>query len=253
MNETETIEIYLNSNNATKLYNGVSDCLYTLPNIVIDEKTEKAYINIKSAVIPYSFYTVNDNNNKLFFSIDAVNYNITISNGNYNVNTLKNELKTLLDVETSLTWTITYNSKTNKFNFKLSFHLFSFLSSSTCFELLGFENNLTYSTSNNVLTSTISINLFTVRNIYITSPNFILNNVNASLHNKSDIIASIPIKGVQNSIIFFEDRPYKTIVNHLNNITNLRIILNDEQGNIIDLNHCHYSITLEIHIIKINK
>ena len=60
----ETIEIYLNSKSASNcLDNQISDCFYNLPAIEILQD-EVAYINLKDAVIPYSFYNVN-NTNKL--------------------------------------------------------------------------------------------------------------------------------------------------------------------------------------------
>ena len=52
---SETIEIYLNSKFANQYLNNLtSNCVFYLPNIEVSAK-EKAYINVKSAVIPFSF------------------------------------------------------------------------------------------------------------------------------------------------------------------------------------------------------
>ena len=84
-------------------------------------------------------------------------------------------------------FTITYDIKTNKYIFNHLFYEFGFYKTSNCFELLGFsESNKT--SINRTLTSDIMINLFPIRQIYITSENFILNNVNHASSSNSNII-----------------------------------------------------------------
>lgn len=256
---SEALEIYLNSKFADQYLFDVSDCIYNLPNIII-EKDEEAFITIKDAVICNSFYNVNETNNKLNLTIDGVSYSILITYGNYNVLTLKTEIETEIDALQTQhghdgDLTITYLPKTNQFYFIHSRHSFSFLSTSTCFELLGFKDGQTYIGSalpfqshKHELKSTISINLFTIRNIYIESPNFILNNINSVNHNNNSILASIPIKGTPNSIIFYEDLT-RHLIHNLTNLTSLRIQLKHDNS-LLNLNGCNYSITLEITIIK---
>jgi hypothetical protein len=89
---TDTIEIYLNSKTANKQNNGTSDVTFHLPPIEV-LKDEKAYVNVKQAVIPFSFYNVNETNNLLNFSIEISQqsfntYSISIPFGNYNINQL---------------------------------------------------------------------------------------------------------------------------------------------------------------------
>lgn len=257
---SEALEIYLNSKFADQYLFDVSDCIYNLPNIII-EKDEVAYITVKDAVIPNSFYNVNETNNKLNLRIDLTTYLILIPYGNYNVNSLSLEIRTLIqDLDTEHghdhDLTITYLPKINQFYFIHSHHSFSFLSTSTCFEILGFKDGQTYTSSalpfqtqKHELTSNIGVNLFTTRTIFVQSQNFILNNINSLNHNNNNILASIPIKGTPNSIIFYEDLT-KHLIHNLNNLTTLRIQLKDQDGELINFNGCHYSITLEITIIK---
>ena len=242
---TEILEIYINSRKANNYYNGlISDALYVLPAIEVLQD-ENALISIKNAVIPYSFYNVNITNNRLNYVVNGINYNINLVVGNYNVNTLKSHLIELM----GNSFVITYVSKTNKFIFTHSTYDFTFLSSSNCFEILGFKDKFNYSSNDFILTSTISINLFTIKNIYVCSDNFILNNIDSNNHNKSNIICSIPVNGSMNSILFYEDNT-KHLVYKLGNIQNLRLTLTDEDGELIDFNDVHYSITLEITIVK---
>ena len=86
---SEVLEIYINSRNANRYYDGmISNASYTLPHIEILQD-EKAYVCIKSAVIPYSFYNINNTNNKLNYLLNGVASSITLVKGNYNINTLK--------------------------------------------------------------------------------------------------------------------------------------------------------------------
>ena len=243
---SEVLEIYINSRNASQYYDGmISNALYILPHIEILQD-EKAYVCIKSAVIPYSFYNINSTNNILNYILNGVSLSITLVKGNYNINTLKAHLIELLGTN----WSIAYITKTNKLEFTHTLYEFSFLASSTCFELIGFIDNITYTSIDSFLSSNISINLFTIKNIYICSDNFILNNIDASNHNKSNIICSVPVNGSMNSILFYNDKT-KHLVHKLNNLTNFKLTLTDEDGALIDLNNVNYSITMEITIEKL--
>ena len=243
---SEVLEIYINSRTASQYYDGmISNALYTLPHIEI-KQDEKAYVCIKNAVIPYSFYNINNTNNELNYLLNGASLSITLVNGNYNINTLRAHIVELLGAN----WSITYIAKTNKLEFVHTLHEFSFLSSSTCFELIGFIDDVTYASISRYLISNISINLFTIKNIYVCSDNFILNNVDSNNHNKSNIICSVPVNGSVNSILFYNDKS-KHLVHKLTNITNFKLTLTDEDGALIDFNNVNYSITIEITIEKI--
>ena len=120
-------------------------------------------------------------------------------------------------------FSIAYNVKTNTYTFTHSTYDFTFKNTSNCFELLGFEDDNNYSSTSFSLSSTISINLFTIKNVYITSHNFILNNIDSNNHNKSNIICSVPVKGVPNSFIFYADNT-KHLIHTVNNLTDFRNI-----------------------------
>lgn len=253
---TDVLEVYINSRTATQIYNNlISDSMYSLPVIEIN-KNEKAYICVKNAVIPNSFYNVNNTNNKLNFILDNDTFSVTIPNGNYNINTFRTQLYDLLfnlnygqGNNNHNHWTITYIPKLNKMVYTHQFHNFTFLNSSSCFELMGFKNGYDYTSVNLSLTSTICCNMFTVKNIYVSSDNFILNNIDSNNHGRSNIICSIPVQGSSGSFLFYEDNQ-RHLVHNVNNLTNFKLKLTDEDGDLIDFNDVHYSLTLEISIIS---
>lgn len=253
---SDVLEIYINSRSATQIYNNlISDAMYSLPVIEIN-KNEKAYICVKNAVIPNSFYNINNSNNKLDFVLNEDNFTITFTNGNYNINTFRSHLYDLLfnlnygvGNENHKHWTITYNNKFNKFTFIHQYHNFTILNSSTCFELIGFKVGL-YASTLLSLTSNISCNMFTIKNIYVSSDNFILNNIDSNNHGRSNIICSIPVNASSGSFLFYGDNQ-KHLVHNINNLTSFKLRMTDEDGDLIDFNEVHYSLTLEISIVSI--
>lgn len=216
-----------------------TDCMFTLPLIELKKK-HRAYISVIDAVIPYSFYNVNYTNNILIYELNSIQYTVTITKANYNINTLMTFLRDSMDSDFS----ITYSGATNKLTFEHSVYEFSFLPTSTCFELIGFTEN-THTSSSLVLTSDIGINLFTIRNVQISSPNFILNNINTSKPNKSSIITSIPVNVSQGSIInYTNNNNIQSLVYEITNISNLHLQILDQDGDLLNLNGLHYSVNL---------
>jgi hypothetical protein len=89
------------------------------------------------------------------------------------------------------------------------------------------------------------VNLFTIRNLHITSNNFILNNVDSYNPNNSNILASIPINTLFNGVITYtNNHDIYSEINNVRNLSNLHIRITDQDGDIIELNGVHWSITL---------
>jgi hypothetical protein len=241
----ETIQIYLNSRTANKYIGGfTSNCIFDLPRIIIPNN-KKIHLSVLNASIPYSFFNVDYFNNLLVYSLGSgEDISIFIPEGNYNVNTLRNFL---LSVMTG--FTITYTSLNNSYTFSHPTENFSFRENSTCFEILGFEEDVEHTSTDRVLISTNSINLFTIRNIYIQSNNLMNNNINNATPNSSTILTSIPVSSGQNSIVnYYNFNNVKSRINDatLKNLSSLSIKLTDQDLDILDLNGCHFSLTLLI-------
>lgn len=241
---SDTIQIFLNSKTASSYINGyTSNCNFNLVPIIIP-KTATINFSLQSASIPYSFYNVDYFNDILNYTLNGTTYNIRIPQGNYNVTNLANYLSSVMNG-----FTITYSQLNNGYTFVHSTYDFSFLSSSTCMEILGFNEKVNISSNNKSLSSTNSINLFTIRNIYIQSDNIVTNNINNATVNSKSILASIPIQSGQNSIInFYNIINVKSRINDIRNFSVLNIKLTDQDGDILDLNGCHWSCVLQLDI-----
>jgi hypothetical protein len=193
-------------------------------------------------MIPYSFYNISSINNTLKYTINNGEIQtLTIPSGNYNVNTLITAIVSVIPA-----FTIIYNSKTNTLTFSHSTYDFTLESTTTCFEVLGFKDNITYTSSSKVLNGTISLNMFTIRNVYVTSDNFQINNINNSTPNQNNILCSIPIDSSHHSMISYSNiYGVKNMIHHVHNLTSLHIKLTDQDGDVLDLNGTQFSLTLE--------
>ena len=244
MNTTKnTCNLYLNSKQAlTKINGSTSNCIFDFNNLPIDDGD--IYVSVQTAQIPGTFYNLDDINNLLVYSVGAgANINLVIPPSNYNVNTLMTYLMTVMTG-----FTITYNSANNLYTFTHSSQTFSFKSSSTCFELLGFRDGSQYNSSGLSLTSTISVNFFTIRNILIECNNLITVNKTANISdNNASILTSIPITVSQGSILSYSNVfGLSDRVASVKNFSSLQIRLLDQDLDLLDLNGGEWSITLQL-------
>lgn len=237
----DKIQIYLNSKRANKYINNqTSDCIFHLPAINV-KKSKNITVTVLNAQIPSSYYNVNSTNDKLVYNVNGgTSLTVTLTHSNYNINTLKAHIVSLIGSN----FTFTYSTSSNKLSIYNSTYSFEFEESSTCFELLGFSDQNHVSILRTLISDNV-VNLFTVRNLQIASDNFILNNIDSYNPNNSNILASIPVNTIYNGIISYANiHDVYSEINNTRNLTNLHIKITDQDGNVIDLNNAHWSLTL---------
>ena len=115
----ESYQIYLNSKYATSYYNNTYK--FSLNTLEIDEG-HYIYLSVVHVSIPYSFYNVHENNNRLEYISNNSGYVINIPVSNYNINQLISYLSSAMP-----SFTITYSNQTNKITFKHSTYDFIIL------------------------------------------------------------------------------------------------------------------------------
>ena len=241
----ETVELYLNSK-AARIRGDTSDCYFTLPTITT-MPDEQAFISVKNAVLPYSWYNISDTNNTLLVEIASIEYTLKLSAGNYTALTLASELQNLFALG-SFAFTVSYISKTNRYDFKYSNDFVFKNSGSTCFELLGLSAQDHYSLvtiGTRILQSNISINLFVNRQLLLLSDNFILSNISASASSNRNILCSIPVTGNPTSMIHYSSTA-QHLIHHTTNLNALHVRIVSDDNTPINLNGCHWSACLAI-------
>ena len=253
MSSVENFQLHLSSTYADKIYNSNNcDAEFYLPVIEIPSQYHM-HINVVHASIPFTFYNVNSSNNILNYtyltSPSPVSFSLSIPQGNYTANSLKQYLTTQLNSASSLNnFTTTYDAITNKFTFLSNLSVnFSFDATSTCLGLLGLSSQ-TNSSSTFTLTSNKAVNLYPIRCICVCT-NLKTSNINVNNKNKSNILCSIPISTQPNSIITYLNQTGFRINTYANVISSLRIQLMDQDGNLLDLNGANWSMTIQFDVI----
>ena len=242
MSQIETFQIHLSSQNADKIIDG-NNCNveYYLPIIEVPSQYH-IYASVQHAVIPFTFYNVNSSNNVLRYTVQITPYQLTITPGNYNINTLKAFLLANMP-----NFSIYYNGVTNQFTFNHSTYGFTFLSSSTCLSLLGFlpQNNVSTIQS---LTSNRAVNLAPIRCICI-GTNLKTFNIDKTAINNQSIICSIPITTQPYSIITYQNHNNFRVNTFSNTISTLAIKLMDQTGQLLDMNGANWTMTIQFDIV----
>lgn len=244
-NTINTLQIHLNSQNADKYNNGSNaDVEFDLPLIESHNQCH-IYLTVQHLSLPYSFYNCNDKNNLLRYMLGTTVYFLNITPGNYNINTLRSYLQSVMPG-----FTISYNNTTNKYLFTNNSSTFSFLGSSTCLSLLGFNDNITVHSDNSLnLISTKCIDLASIKAICVCS-SFPTDNLVKAQNSDNNIIASFPLDVAPFSLITYKNYNQSYRFNTFTNIiSSLVIKLVDQDGHLLDLNGCHWTMTLQLDII----
>lgn len=245
--DTETLQIHLSSKDAMYFDGNICDCEWVLPTIEVPLQ-HQIYCSVQHAVIPYTFYNIDKNNNILNYSINGIENSLYIPYGNYNPYTLINVLQSnISSVVNDSSMTITYNIITNKFTFTNSYYDFIFFDTSTCFGLLGFS--FTSYSSNQTLTSINCINLQSHMCICLAT-NLPTGHINNSNKFENNILCSIPVEGNPFSMITYTN--YNNLKSNLykNNLSTIQIKLVDQNNNLLDLNGCHWAVTIQLDVIR---
>ena len=282
---TQLLNVNLNSCFRTNYYqSNPCDFTYQLPT----EIYKVVSMRLVSIEIPNSWYLFSDKkkNNKFQIVIQTtidkrdVNecYDIEISEGNYNCETLQEYLNTTYfyesDVETLLKH---IKFSINPYSLKSSFEVVNDDIDKISFSLK-FSDNINQNIMNtfswiigfrlgnylNIDTSITSESLFDAggdRYVYLCINDFQYNNntSNVVYFDKSslneDVIAKIPMINGKLSLIVNDNNNNLSKIRRYNgpvNISRLQIKILDKFGNVIDLNNMDFSMTLELEILYEN-
>ena len=241
MSAIESFQLYLSSESADKISVEGSNAEFYLPVIEIPSQYH-IHLYVINASIPFTFYNVNSYNNILNYRVSGVDFSLYITQGNYTITTMVTFLKSNMSG-----FVIGYDATTNKFTFSHSTYSFSFLSTSTALELLGFTNQ-TQSSIGLTLTSNKTVNLSPIRTIYI-STNLNTSNISKIENNSNNILCSIPIQTQPHSIITYTNPTNFKVNTYTNHISTVVIKLTDQNGRLLNLNGGNWAITLQFDII----
>lgn len=238
------VEVYLNSKYASYYVNDTinnSDMIFYFRSPIIAPIGYSTRIKVSNFVFPLSFSLVNSNNNRLV--INGISY--TLTQGNYNANSLRTHILTLIPN----TFAITFNSITNQYTFTNTSN-FTINSTSTCLVLLGFTQQSHTSTSN-TLTSNAVVNLSGDNNVvYIDLANIPTLNISSTNSQRTSVVKSIPVSVSAGSIMYWENGTDSFVLTQLDNISFFHIrILGEDLVTPVQFNSQHWNMTLECSFI----
>ena len=235
----ESYQLYLNSKYADTQNNGIYKFQFKTLDI---EDGFYIYLSVQNVSIPYSFYNVNESNNRIEYILNSQLYTINIPISNYNVNQFIEYLSSVM-----VNFTITYSSRLNKVTFLHNAFNFMLLSSSTCYKILGFTEDINYPSTNYSLTSVNCVNMMTVNSIFVLS-NLMTYNISSSLPNSQNVLCQVLVNNAPNSIIQYSNTNHFRTNLFVNRLTNINLKLVDEYNNTINLNGLNFIVTLQLDI-----
>lgn len=238
---SDTKKIYLTPSGAYQKDSLYSSLKFNVPQLFQKDKfTLYHTIKVLHCEIPFSWYIVNNTNNKLVLSTGTY----TLTNGNYNANTFMVALQLLLPVN----MTITFNTSTGKF--KLTYNTsFSILASTTCSKLIGSTANTVYTSTSNIINLPNPASFLGTKNVYINVPNILLDNYNTGSKTYSTLLC-IAVNVPPYGMIFYDNRTAnKNIIKGEKN-DDIELQILDDDFNPIDFNSTEWSITIEIETLK---
>ncbi len=243
MNIIETKKIFLQPGGAFLYDSLYSNLSYSIPFLFPQDKNIiHNSISILHCEVPFSWYIINANNNKLVLSTGTY----TFAFGNYNANSFLVYLQSLLPSGL----VVSFDSTKGIFSFVYTTS-FSILSTSTCFKILGLAKNTSYTSTLNKITCPFMANFLGTKNVYINIPNMSLDNYNTTTKTSSTL-ACIPVLASPYGIIFYENKTgTKNILkSYKDDILQIQIL--DDEFNSLDFNNTEWQITLEIETLKYN-
>jgi len=246
----ESKQLHLSTqSNAGTLKNGDKrSCIeYYIPNFIQhDDSIEYIQYSVQSAIIPVSFYTINDNHNSLVVTVSSVTTTYTFPNGNYNATLFIAQFKTLLGI----TFDITLDSATSRFTITNTTNNFTLGANTTIDYIMGFSGNIT--SSGLTLTMPRVCNFLSLPRINIRC-GYLANGVvssNSISTIDNDVILSVPNNAVPNGQIVYTDGNNSVNVFRGDRLDTFLVCFTDDDGLYIDFNGVSSYFTLQFDIYR---
>ena len=205
---------------------------YNIPDMIVrDESIEYIQFSIPYAVIPVSFYTVNENNCMLSLN-DGIDRLIYFPYGNYTSSTFINKFVELLGSE----WSLKLNTFNSIFTVTNSLHSFTFYTISTIDSVMGFSTDLSSTLINGVHTLNMSrtCNFLPLPRECIRCSELITQNNMVGLSRSSDIIITIPNNSKPNGQLYYQNQTQIKSLYRGNSLSRFAISLTDDDANFLN-------------------
>lgn len=241
----QNILVTLNTKNCTSVYNGnfLSDVEWDLTDILSKPKSAVEFsVSVMNCCIPIGQYNVNETNNILVLKNLTTNVtsSIVVPTGNYTITQLIDDLIG----DTPSEYTYTFLPLRNKIFISNSSAEFQILSTTTMWELLGLQRNITQTSVSRTCLFPNCVNMSGLQNINIHLDNLNTKNITSFTKSSSTIIASVPLDVNGSGVLSYNLSNNYEIPVPLSSLDYINILLKDDLGNFIQNNGIHWSVTL---------
>lgn len=227
-----------------------SHIAYNIPDMIVrDESIEYIQFSIPYAVIPVSFYTINQNNNQLNILENSVSKSFNFQQGNYNASTFISQFKILLGSQ----WNLKLNTFDSIFMITNSLNAFTLYKSSSLTSVMGFSTDLTSTLTNGIHTLALTrcCNFLPLPRVCIRCDELLSNNNMIGNNNKSsDLVISIPNNAKPNGQIYYQNQTQVKALYKGNNLNRIEFSLTDDDGNFINFNGISSFFVLQFDIFR---
>lgn len=220
---------------------------FDVPDMIVrDENIEYIQFSVPYAVIPISFYTINEYNRVLKVienynaTFEGTNTTITFPVGNYNASLFMTTFKQLLNGTTSGAgrWNIILNDIDSSFTITNSSYNFILLENSTISSIMGFSETL-YSGFPAVAVNTLDLprccNFLSLPRVCMRC-NDLANSNMVGDFGSSDIILSIPNDSRPNSQIVYQNTTQSKMLFRKDKMDSFIVTLTNDDGQLLNFN-----------------
>ena len=220
-----------------------SQIVFSIPDaIVADDSIDFIYFSIPYAVIPNSFYVVNETNNLLYVLQSSVTTLYTFPYGNYTTQSFITTFKSLLPQPQ---FNITLGQNSNKFTITHTTTTFSFTSASTIDNIMGFTG--TVAAVGLSLTLPRVCNFLPEPRICIRCPD-LANSLMTATNNSSDVVLAVPNTSRLNGQIIYSNNSNMKTLFKLTNLNQFYVSLTNDDGVPLNFNGVSSFFTFQFDI-----
>jgi len=207
-----------------------SQITFSIPNaIVIDDSIDFIHFSIPYAVIPNSFYVINETNCHLYVLQSAVTTAYMFPMGNYTSQSFMTAFRALLPTQFS----ISLGQNSNQFTITHTTTTFSFTAASTIDQVMGFSG--TTAAVGLSLTCPRVCNFLPLPRICIRCPDLAHSFISATTDG-NDVVLSVPNTSKMNGQIIYNNTSNMKTLFKLENLSSFTVSLTNDDGTPINFN-----------------
>jgi hypothetical protein len=222
---------------------------YNIPNMIVrDESIEYIQFSIPEAVIPVSFFTINESNCLLNLIENGVTKVFSFTYGNYNANYFITEFKKVLGSN----WNITLNAYNNIFTITNSVNAFTLLGSSSIDYILGFSDTLVSSVVNGINTIVLPrcCNFLPLPRVVIRCAELANTCMVGGSSSSSDVLMTIANNSKPNGQIYYLNQSQSRLLFRHHELSRFVVSFTDDDGNLLNFNGVSSFFTFQFDIYR---